>query len=135
MMDYVQTHFERIEKIGLLATTGTLQSGLFQKAFARSDIESILPAREVQENFVMSAIFGKEGIRAIGPSEKSKHLVLDTCQGLVRQGARAVIAGCTEIPLALRDGDLPIPVIDPVAILAKVAVKKALERSSKKEER
>jgi aspartate racemase len=135
MMNYVQTHLERIEKIGLLATTGTLQSGLFQKAFARSDIELILPAHEVQKDFVMRAIFGKEGIKAIGPSKKSERLVLDACKGLMRRGARAVIAGCTEIPLVLRDGDLPIPIIDPVAMLAKVAVKKALGRSSKREER
>ena len=52
----------------------------------------------------------------------------------MRRGARAVIAGCTEIPLVLRDGDLPIPVIDPVAILAKVAVKNKvfyIDRSGK----
>jgi len=133
MMNHVQTHFEGIEKIGLLATTGTLQSGLFQKAFARSHIELILLGREAQKDFVMRAIYGKEGIKAIGPSEKSKRLLLDACKELIRQGARAVIAGCTEIPLVLRDGNLPIPVIDPVAILAKVAIKEALGRSSKRE--
>lgn len=122
---HIQNHFKGIEKIGLLATTGTLQAGLFQKAFARSKIKLILPTRDLQKNSVMKAIFGKEGIKAIGPSAKSKRLILKASKELIRQGAQAIIAGCTEVPLVLKEGDLPIPVIDPIAILARVAIEKA----------
>jgi aspartate racemase len=113
----------------LLATTGTIQSGLFQKAFSLSKIELILPNPELQKNKVMEAVFGTGGIKAIGPSEKSKHLILVASHELIRQGAQAILAGCTEIPLVLGDGDLPVPVIDPVAILARVAIEKAQGRS------
>jgi len=44
---------------------------------------------------------------------------------LIKQGAQAIIAGCTEIPLVLKDGDLSVPVIDPIYILGDAAVKKA----------
>ena len=40
-------------------------------------------------------------------------------------GAQAVISGCTELPLVLKDGDIEIPVIDPTLVLAQQAVKKA----------
>ena len=122
---HIQNHFQGIEKIGLLATIGTLQAGLFQRAFAHSKIGLILPTRDLQKNRIMEAIFGKEGIKAIGPSGKSKRLILEASRKLIRQGAQAIIAGCTEVPLVLKKGDLPVPVIDPVAILAKVAIEKA----------
>jgi aspartate racemase len=128
-MRHIQSRLKGIHQIGLLATTGTIRSGLFQKAFSLSKIELILPNPELQKNKVMEAVFGKGGIKAIGPSEKSKHLILVASHELIRQGAQAILAGCTEIPLVLRDGDLPVPVIDPVAILARVAIEKAQGRS------
>lgn len=127
-VNHVQARFRRIRTIGLLATSGTLQSGLFQRAFSRSKIELILPRPDVQKDRVMEAIFGKGGIKDLGPSDKSRRLILDASRELIRQGAQAVIAGCTEVPLVLKDGDLSMPVIDPVAILARAAVQKALGR-------
>jgi aspartate racemase len=122
---YTQARFKRIRKIGLIATTGTVQTGLFQKSFSDTGKELILPSPEVQKKMVMEAIYGKGGIKAIGPSERSKRLILKACQGLIHQGAQAILAGCTEIPLVLREGDLSVPVIDPISILARAAVEKA----------
>ena len=122
---YLQDQFKGIDKVGLLATTGTLQSGLFQNAFADSKIELIVLSPDVQKSEVMEAIYGKEGIKAIGPSMKSKRLIRGASRTLIRQGAQAIIAGCTEVPLVLKDGDLPIPVIDPVTLLALAAIKMA----------
>ena len=45
---------------------------------------------------------------------------------LIGQGAQAIIAGCTEIPLVLRDGDIAVPVLDPISILAERALAEAL---------
>jgi aspartate racemase len=44
---------------------------------------------------------------------------------LIHQGAQAIIAGCTEIPLVLKEGDLSVPVIDPISILAEAAIERA----------
>ena len=127
-VNHVQTRLKRIRTIGLLATSGTLQSGLFQRAFSRSKIELTFPPPDVQKDRVMAAVFGKGGIKDLGPSDKSRRLILDASRELIRQGAQAVIAGCTEVPLVLKDGDLSVPVIDPVAILAGAAIEKALGR-------
>jgi aspartate racemase len=122
---YIQTRLKGIRKIGLIATTGTIQTGLFQKAFSNHVIELILPTPEVQKKWVMEAIYGKKGIKVIGPSDNSKRLILKASESLIKQGAQAIIAGCTEIPLVLKEGDLSVPVIDPISILANAAVKKA----------
>ncbi len=130
---YLQARLKGVHTIGLLATTGTLQAGIFQNAFAGSGIEIIFPPPDLQERRVMAAIFGKEGIKAVGPSERSKRLMLGASKDLIRRGARAIIAGCTEVPLVLKQGDLPVPVIDPVAIVARVAIERATNRPKKRD--
>ena len=122
---YCRAHFKSVREIGLIATSGTLHTGLFQKAFGKGRIELLLPTPETQKKWVMEAIYGKEGIKAVGPSENSRRFIREASLSLIDRGARAVIAGCTEISLVLKDGELPVPVIDPVSILAEAAVKRA----------
>jgi aspartate racemase len=45
-----------------------------------------------------------------------------------------VIAGCTEIPLLLDDGQLPVPLVDPAQVLAEAVVRRT-KRSSDYQER
>ncbi len=122
---HIQVHLKRTQKIGLVATTGTIQTGLFQKAFSSASIELIIPDPEIQKGWIMEAIYGKRGIKIIGPSEDSKRLAVKASHQLIQQGAQAIIAGCTEVPLVLKEGDLPVPVVDPIAVLARTAIEKA----------
>jgi aspartate racemase len=124
-MKYIEKKMKGIGKIGLIATEGTIHTGLFQKAFSNNAMELILPTPEVQRKWVTEAIYGKKGIKAVGPSEHSKRLIRKASENLIKQGAQAIIAGCTEVPLVLKGGDLPIPVIDPISVLASAAVGKA----------
>lgn len=122
---YVLLRFKGIRKIGLLATTGTLRTGLFQRALTESPIELIIPSSQTQETKVMEAIYGAKGVKAVGPSPYSIRLVRQAARELMRKGAEGILAGCTEIPLIIRDGDLPVPVVDPLWVLARTAVEKA----------
>ncbi len=127
---WVQKNLKGVRRLGLLATTGTIQSGLFQTAFGPTGIELIVSTPGIQKALVMKAIYGKTGIKAIGPSEGSRRLVLQAARKLIARGAQGVIAGCTEIPLVLKDGDLSVPVIDSIAILARAALRKAHGRKA-----
>ena len=49
---------------------------------------------------------------------------------LGRREARAVIAGCTEFSALLTGANSPIPVIDPMVLLAKRAIAIAMEDDS-----
>ncbi len=80
------------------------------------------PSEETQANVVMKAIYA---IKADGATTQAKTLVRSATQELLDRGAEIVVAGCTEIPLVLKDGDLPVPVIDPIAILAEAAIARA----------
>ncbi|MBM4277220.1 MAG: aspartate/glutamate racemase family protein [Deltaproteobacteria bacterium] len=125
---HIKKRLKGVDKIGLIATTGTIQTGLFQEALSSIGIDSILLDTPLQENWVMEAIYGEKGIKTIGPSETSRYLILEVSQRLLRQGAQAILAGCTEIPLVLKEGELPVPVIDPISLLAQAAIAMARGR-------
>lgn len=114
----------RIACAGLLATTGTVRSRIVHDAFEAAGIEVLTPAPAGQER-LMEAIYGRSGIKAGVTSGPPRAAVLALARQLVRAGAGVVIAGCTEVPLVLRPGDLTVPLVDPMIIGARACVRKA----------
>jgi aspartate racemase len=110
--------------IGLIATTGAVRSGIVSAMFAPAGIEVIVPSARDQKR-VMTAIYGKNGVKAGVTEGRPREILLEVARELVRRGAGAVMAGCTEVPLVLRASDLPVPFIEPLAIGARAAVKRA----------
>jgi len=117
-------------RIGLIATAGTVSTGIVRDAFAGAGIEVIVPGEDEQER-VMEAIYGKRGIKAGFTTGQARRLILDVARGLVRRGAEAIMAGCTEVPLVLRQEDLVVPFIEPMRIGALACIKKAGYRIKK----
>ena len=110
--------------IGLIATTGTVRSGIVARPFEAAGFEVIVPSARDQER-VMTAIYGKKGIKAGFMAGRPRETLLDIAGDLVRRGAGAILAGCTEIPLVLQATDLPVPLVEPMAIGARAAVRRA----------
>ena len=108
----------------LLASTGTVRSGLFHQAFKRQKVEVLTPD-EADQKRVMEAIFGSRGVKAGTTSGAPRRTILSVAQKLVRRGAQAVIAGCTEVPLVLRAADLSVPYVEPMRIGARVCISRA----------
>lgn len=118
----VSHELPQLERTGLIATDGTVKSGIYHRCFEQRGIEIMVPSEELQRA-TMDAIYGY--IKK-GSLEGGRKIVLKVADGLVERGAQAVICGCTEISLVLKDGDIPVPVMDPLQVLAEVAVETAL---------
>lgn len=114
-----------VEDVGILATTGTLKTGLWQKALGKG-INIIYPDKKEQEKLVMEAIYGEEGIKA-GLKRKAKRLLIEAGESLIEKGAKAIIAGCTEVSIVFEINPFPFPLFEPLKIIAKKAVKLALD--------
>jgi len=121
---WAKAEFPELRKAGLLAATGTLESKLFHDIFGSAGIDVIHP-QPAEQDHVMEAIFGPEGIKAGFASGFSKETLVNIAKVLVARGADAIIAGCTEVPLALKDRDIPVPLIEPLRIAARVCILKA----------
>ncbi len=114
----------KIEEIGILATTGTLKTGLWQKALG-NNIKIIYPDEEIQENLVMESIYGKNGIKA-GFKNPPRIMLLEAGKILIEKGAKAIVAGCTEISILMEKNPFQVPLFEPLKIIAKRAVQLAL---------
>jgi len=110
-------------RVGLLATAGTIKTGLYQKALEKEGIKVIVPSDDDQKR-VMSAIY--DHIKA-SDLRAGREIVLEMANLLIEQGAEAIICGCTEISLVLEEGDVRVPVVDPLQILAEEAVRLTFE--------
>jgi len=120
--EWVRRNFPNIRRAGLLATIGTVKSGIYHKSFKGIGVEIITP-EENSQNHVMKAIY--EHVKA-GDLEGGRKILLRIAGELMDMNCDVIICGCTEVSLVIKNGDLPVPVIDPLQILAENAVKKAL---------
>jgi aspartate racemase len=114
----------QIKTAGLMGTTGTISGGLFQKRLAADGIETIVPD-ESHQSKVMEAIYD---IKKTQPARSKAQITAEliaTAEALISKGARGIVAGCTEIPLALKQKHLSVPYFDALTILARAAVLEA----------
>jgi aspartate racemase len=121
---WAQEEVPELRKAGLVASTGTVESRLFHEVFGQAGIQIIAPEEEEQAR-VMEAIFGPQGIKAGFTTGSSKETIINISKVLIARGADAIIAGCTEVPLVLKDQDIPVPLIEPLRITAKACILKA----------
>jgi aspartate racemase len=110
--------------IGLLATDGTVRSGLLARTFEAAGTAVLTPSSRDQAR-LMTAIYGKKGVKAGFIRGSARETVLEVARELVRRGAAAVLAGCTEVPLVLGPADLPVPLVDPMIAGARAAVRRS----------
>lgn len=110
----------KIQKAGILASTGTLRTRLYEDHLKEAGIETVVPLGTDQDE-VMDAIYSVKA----GDLAKGRELALKQGARLISMGAQVVIAGCTEIPLVLQNGDLAAPVLDATKVLAVSCVRVA----------
>ena len=106
-----------VTKAGILATDGTIESGLFQRAFAGEGISAMLPDRAGQQA-VMQIIY--QNVKAGQPVDSAAFW--RGAEGLFGQGAPAVLLACTELSLVKRDFGLGEGFLDVMEVLARKAV-------------
>jgi aspartate racemase len=105
--------------VGLMATTGTLAMRLYQDRLAARGYDCVVPTEEEQARIVMPAI---ELVKANRVAESYAPLA-EVARRLIGRGARAVVLGCTEIPLGIAAGPpLPFPVADTIDALARASI-------------
>ena len=73
----------------------------------------------------MEAVFGEQGLKAASIGDFSREILRRVASVLISRGAEAIIAGCTEIPLALGEKDLGVPFIEPMEIGALACIREA----------
>ncbi len=110
-----------LRKVGLLATDGTIKGLVYHRALLKHGVQIAVPGKKDQHK-VMEAIY--KGIKA-GNLELGRKLLLEVARRLERR-SDGIIAGCTEVSVALKPRDLQVPLIDPMDVIAEKALRLAL---------
>ena len=106
-----------VQKVGLMATDGTVQSRIFQSEVEQAGMELVLPSQDGQAK-VMSIIYDyvKAGITP------DMTLFEAVRRELFAAGAQVIVLGCTELSLLKKDNDLGDGILDALEVLAKESV-------------
>ena len=106
-----------IRTVGLMATDGTVESGIFAQALQEEGIGLVLPSVTGQR-YVMDLIF--RDVKAGAPIEMEKFKKVS--QELRGQGAEVIVLGCTELSMIKRDYPLGGGYLDALDVLARASV-------------
>ena len=113
------------KKAALLGTRFTMTGPMYRDVFHRHGIEVLPPSHEDQK--IVDDIIWQELVHGQFP-ERSRRRYNEVIARLKSAGSDSVILGCTEIPLLVRVDDCPLPALDSTRLLAKAAVKYAIEQ-------
>lgn len=112
---------KKCNKVGLLATDGCLKAGVYQKSLKAKDIEPIEPTVDDMRELMGLVYAIKAGDTSAAIADTMRALA----EELVSQGAQAIVAGCTEIPLVLDSSMLDVPLVSSTDVLAEKTVQLA----------
>jgi aspartate racemase len=131
---HIRELFPTLRMVGLLATSGTLASGIYRQSLEAQGLEEITPPPGMQQR-VMNAIYGPEGVKAGFIAGQCMEDLSAAVDDLAARGARVIILGCTELPLVYSSGEgrsrsgHPVLFVDPTEILAIRCVARAMDIS------
>jgi aspartate racemase len=110
--------------VGLLGTRFTMEDDFYKGRLVERHSLSVLVPNDALRGIVHQVIYDELCLGVI--QQASRHKYVEIMDGLVSQGAEAIILGCTEIGLLVQSDDCRVPVFDTTRIHAEAAVDLAL---------
>lgn len=103
----------KIDRVGLMATDGTIKAGFFTEELEKNGIKVYLPGEKSQKK-IMSIIY--DDIKANKPYDIDGFKLVE--RELREAGAQVIILGCTELSLIKKDGQTGPGFLDAMEVLA-----------------
>jgi aspartate racemase len=112
-------------RLGILGTKYLMEGTVYPDALEEFRIESEIPDEADIEK--INKIIFKELVNGVFP-ETSRLYFNEVAGKFKARGCDAVVLGCTEIPLIVRPDDTPLPTLDSTRLLARAALRRAVEQ-------
>ena len=129
VFNYTIKKCRKNSSIGLLATEGTLKTGVYHKFFSKK-FNLIYPNSITQKNSVNKAI----KLVKMGKVKAANKIIKTAIDYLIKKKCKKIILGCTELPIAIfafksfKTIKSSKIFLDPNLILANAAMKKYKNR-------
>lgn len=112
-------------RVLVFGTVFTMKSGLYGKNLLERGITPIIPSDDDMER-IGRIIFPKLEQGIVDPVDKLQMVELAE-KYIHTQKADAMLLGCTEIPLMIKDGDVNVPIINTTKVHEREIFRKAKE--------
>ena len=118
---YAKARVQDLSCVGIMATTGTIVTGTYQKYAERAGLSFAVPD-ENEQDLLMQIIY--DGVKAGKPVPRAD---FDRVANHLRaKGAQCLILGCTELSVLKRDLPINAPdVLDSIDVLASETVRRS----------
>ena len=129
VFEHTKKKCKKNSSIGLLATEGTLKTGIYNKFFDK-DYNLIFPNNSLQKNSVNKAI----KLVKMGKVREASKTIKPAIEFLINKKSKKIILGCTELPIAIfafksfQKIKTSKIFLDPNLILANSAMKRYLNK-------
>ncbi len=130
---FIRIHYPDAKDIGVLSTNGTYHSNVYPETLAKYGLKVIQPSSDVQHSLVHPAVYNATyGIKAFSNpvKDEARTNVTRAIGHLRNRGARLIVLGCTELPLAVSPADMKdCPLVDSTEVLAKALIRESRKMS------
>lgn len=112
-------------RVGLTGTRYLVESDVYPAKLAERGLDCVRPSPAEREE--INRIIFDELVYGVFKPEAIAYFqhVIARMKG---DGCDAVVLGCTEIPLVMNDSNSPLPTLDSTRLLARAALRKAVNR-------
>lgn len=114
-------------RVGLTGTRWLVNSSVYPEQFTPRGLEFVRPGEGERQE--IHRIIMDELVPGFFLPDSVAYLQ-EVIQHLADQGCDAVALGCTEIPLVINDQNSPLPTLDSTRLLARAALRCAVQRES-----
>jgi aspartate racemase len=114
-------------RLGLTGTRWLVAGPVYADAFAARGLELVRPTEPEREE--VNRIIMDELVHGEFRAESIAYF-RNLIGRFGKDGCDAVVLGCTEIPLIINDANSPLPTLDSTRLLAKAAVRRAVDGGS-----
>lgn len=110
----------RWHRVGILGTQTVMEGSVYLEKLHQAHIDVVAPDKNDRSR--IQHIIRSELVSGLFAT-KSKLFIQKVIAEMARNGAEAVILGCTELPLLLSDHQSAMPLLDSTRLLAKAALR------------
>lgn len=114
----------QFRRLAVLGTRYLMEGPVYREALKAAGIEQRTPGAEQRQRLdqiIMDELVNAQFL------PRSLAYYVEVIRALKDEGCDAVVLGCTEIPLLVTPESSPLPTLDSTRLLAKAAVRKAVE--------
>jgi len=118
----LRNNYPDIKRVGILATTGTMRTGLFHRELRECNAEIVTLDPQKQEDLFMRSVYMKNGFKSAVISQEAHQLMQDAIGELIHRKVDLIVGGCTEVSIAMDASAVQVPYLDGLDLLARRTV-------------